>query len=113
MIEPPHLVDNPFFILELPRDCTGMDIERAGQRWLGMLKLGLTSAMMYRTPLGERRRDEDAVRRAMASLRDPDKRRVFEVWVRDEVWQADRVSTSAGAAVSWPNAHRSLDTLDR
>ncbi len=112
MIEPPHLVDNPFFILELPRDCSGMDIERAGQKLLSMIKLGLSSATTYKTPLGERPRDEDAVRRAMSTLRDPDKRRLFEVWVRDDVWHADSVPRTTSETVLWPKAHASLGTLD-
>jgi hypothetical protein len=113
MIEPPHLADNPFFVLELPKDCTGMDIERAGQMLLSKLKLGLASATTYKTPLGDRPRDEDAVRRAMSTLRDPDKRRQFEPWVRDDVWQADSVPKSTAATLSWPNAHTSLGTLDK
>lgn len=108
VIEPPHLVDNPFFILELPKDCSAMDVERAGQKLLSMLSVGMTSAMIYKTPLGQRTRDADAVRRAMSNMRDPEKRKAFEVWVRDDIWQT--VETRPGE--TWPQAHARLGTLD-
>src|SRR5690606_16696509 len=63
-----HLGDNPFYVLGLPADCARVDVEREGQKLLGMLGLGLKSAATYMTPVGPRPRTEDKVRAAMAAL---------------------------------------------
>jgi hypothetical protein len=73
------LADNPFHVLELPVTASRMEIERAGQKWLSMLEIGVAAAASYPSPLGPRSRTPEAVRMAMAELRDPDKRVVAEM----------------------------------
>ena len=77
-----RLRDNAFHVLELPVTASQHDVERQGQKLLGMLKLGLSSAARYPTPVGEGARDEDKVRVAMARLRDPERRLEEELWAR-------------------------------
>ena len=48
--------DNPFFVLDLPVTATRAEVERAGQKWLGMLEVGMSRAAIYTTPLGVRAR---------------------------------------------------------
>lgn len=74
------LDDNPFFVLGLPLDCRPIDVEAQGRKLLGMLELGLSAARTYSTPLGERPRDAEKVRAAMAALRDPATRLGHELW---------------------------------
>ena len=109
-MDAPHITKNPFFVLELSADCSTMDIERAGQKLLAMLKVGMRGAGTYTTPLGPQPRDEDTVRRAVAALHDRDVRVAAEMWTRPEIWQAAPVSK---AAPVWADAHRALGTLDR
>ncbi|MBC8068647.1 MAG: hypothetical protein IAG13_09970 [Deltaproteobacteria bacterium] len=73
--------ENPLLVLELPAEASRAEIERAGQKLLGMLELGLRAAALYPTPLGPRVRTAESVRAAMAELRDPDKRLVHELWI--------------------------------
>jgi hypothetical protein len=77
-----RIAANPFHVLELDATCGRVDVERAGQRWLGALALGIQGANSYSTPLGPRPRTEEAVRLAMAALRDPDQRLRHELWLR-------------------------------
>ncbi len=74
--------DNPFYVLGLRPDATRAEIEREGQKLLGMLELKLQSAARYATPVGPAERTADKVRRAMAELRDPERRLEHEVWAR-------------------------------
>ncbi len=108
-MDAPHIDENPFFVLDLPIDCGAMDIERAGQKLLAMLKVGMKDAASYRTPLGPRQRDEDAVRRAMAALREPQARAMAEFWARPEVWEPVHETRLP----VWSDAHKRLGTLDR
>lgn len=73
---------NAFHVLGLTPAASRQDIEREGQKILGMLALGLAAARTYATPVGPGQRDEDLVRRAMATLRDPDRRLEEELWAR-------------------------------
>ena len=75
-----RIADNPFYVLGLRPTASRVDVEREGQKLLGMLELGLKSAASYRTPLGPRPRTADKVRSAMAELRSPDKRLLHEFW---------------------------------
>lgn len=75
-----HLADNPFYVLGLRPDCSRVDVEREGQKLLGMLGLGLKAAATYMTPVGPRPRTEDKVRAAMAALRDHERRLGHEFW---------------------------------
>ena len=98
-----RLEDNPFFILELPVIASRADVERAGQKLLALLAVGAASAHLYATPLGTRERDENKVRAAVATLRNPEERLLNELWA----------STCAppGAAVAplaWSTAFRSI-----
>ena len=76
------LVDNPFFVLGLAADASRIEIEREAQKLLGMLELGFGEAASYATPLGPRPRTAEAVRAAVAALRDPYQRLVAELWAR-------------------------------
>jgi len=75
-----RLADNPFHVLGLRPDAARLDVEREGQKLLGMLELGLKTAATYMTPLGPQPRTADRVRVAMAELRSPDKRLLHEFW---------------------------------
>jgi curved DNA-binding protein CbpA len=72
--------ENPFYILGLRPNATRAEIEREGQKLLGMLELKLAAASRYATPVGAAPRTADDVRRAMAELRDPERRLLHEVW---------------------------------
>ena len=77
-----RIADNPFYVLGLPPTCARAEIEREGQKLIGMLELELSQAQSYQTPLGPRPRTVEKVRAAMAELRDPEKRLVHELWAR-------------------------------
>lgn len=107
-----RVADNPFHVLELPPLTTRADMERQGQKLLGMLELGLAQAATYQTPVGMRQRTAELVRWAMAELREPDRRLVHEAWA---ALQAQVVSVPGDAgktppanAAGWPEALRQL-----
>jgi hypothetical protein len=77
-----NIENNPFFVLGLPTDTSRIEIEREAQKLLGMLELGFADALTYQTPVGPRPRTPEAVRAAVAALRDPYKRLVAELWAR-------------------------------
>lgn len=77
-----RLVENPFYVLGLRPECSRLDVEREGQKLLGMLELRLKSAAIYMTPLGPQPRSAERVRAAMAELRNPDRRLLHEFWAR-------------------------------
>jgi hypothetical protein len=74
--------DNPFFVLGVAPDASRIAIEREAQKLLGMLELGFATAQTYPTPLGPAPRTAEAVRAAVAALRDPARRLVAELWAR-------------------------------
>ena len=74
--------DNPFFVLGVAPDASRIEIEREAQKLLGMLELGFADAQTYATPLGPQPRTAEAVRAAVAALRDPYRRLVAELWAR-------------------------------
>lgn len=76
--------DNPFYVLGLRPEATRQQVEREGQKLLGMLELALASAARYPTPVGPGERTADKVRVAMAELRDPERRLGHELWARLE-----------------------------
>jgi hypothetical protein len=76
------IADNPFFVLGISPDASRIEIEREAQKLLGMLELEFAAAQVYVTPLGERPRTAEAVRAAVAALRDPYQRLVAELWAR-------------------------------
>lgn len=77
---------NPFLVLELPPAADGTEVERQGQKLLGMLAAQLAGADSYATPLGRCPRTPELVRAATAELLDPDRRLLAEWWLRG--WQA-------------------------
>jgi len=74
--------DNPFFVLGVAPDASRIEIEREAQKLLGMLELGFAEVQAYATPLGPQPRTAEAVRAAVAALRDPYRRLVAELWAR-------------------------------
>ena len=77
-----RFVENPFYILGVRPSCTRAEMEREGQKLLGMLELGLPVAKKYKTPLGDAERTPEMVRQAMAELRDPNRRLLHELWAQ-------------------------------
>ncbi len=74
--------ENPFFVLGVSPDAPRLVVEREAQKLLGMLELGFEAAKTYATPLGPRPRTAEAVRAAVAALRDPYRRLLAELWAR-------------------------------
>jgi hypothetical protein len=72
--------NNPFFVLGVNVDASQAEVERAGQRLLGLLAVGSVGIERYATPLGPATRDADKVRQALAALRDPSERVLHELW---------------------------------
>ncbi len=71
---------NPFFVLGLAPTATPLEIERTGQRLLGLLTVGSADAARCDTPFGPLTRDAEAVRDALAALRDPAQRLLHALW---------------------------------
>jgi len=93
------LVENPFFVLGVSTDATRAQLEREAQKLLGMLELGFAGVQRYATPLGARARTPDAVRAAVATLRDPQQRLAAELWARSAPpLRKDEVAEPAPAA---------------
>jgi hypothetical protein len=90
-----RLANNPFYVLELRPDCSRADVERQGQKLIGMLELELSGALRYRSPLGDHPRSSQLVRAAMAELRDPNRRLLHELWATLEA--GDGAATDAQA----------------
>jgi hypothetical protein len=72
--------NNPFFVLELKANASRVEVERSGQRLLGLLAIAAQGADEYQTPFGPARRDADAVRQALGCLRNPAQRVRYELW---------------------------------
>jgi hypothetical protein len=110
--------DNPFYVLGLRPDAPRAEIERQGQKLLGMLELELQSAATYPTPVGTGERTADKVRRAMAELRDPERRLGHELWARldpaapaqaeGEAEDASPAPARRKADAPWPDARAAL-----
>lgn len=75
-----RVAENPFYVLDLPPECSRMEIERQGRKLLGMLEAQMKSAASYESPLGKHERTASAVRQAMADLHDPERRLLHEMW---------------------------------
>jgi curved DNA-binding protein CbpA len=106
------VAENPFYVLGLPATATRAEIERQGQKLLGMLDLNLRPATVYTSPLGEHERTPDLVRQALSELRDPDRRLAHEVWAslparplppskREVSASTDPIPWDALAALGW------------
>lgn len=107
--------DNPFYVLGLRPSATRAEVEREGQKLLGMLELKLSSAARYPTPVGPGERTADKVRRAMAELRDPERRLEHELWARLEpaarsaaAEPAEKAAPRAKADAPWAGAMTAL-----
>jgi hypothetical protein len=98
------IADNPFFVLGISPDASRIEIEREAQKLLGMLELDFAAAQLYVTPLGERPRTAEAVRAAVAALRDPYQRLVAELWARHAPAQA--AEPQSVEDVTWPRSLR-------
>ena len=96
-----RFADNPFFILGVSPEGTRAEIEREGNKLLGMRELGLHSAAAYETPLGPRPRTQEAVRAALAELRIPERRLLHELWA-----QARTASAAVTSGGTNPEARR-------
>jgi hypothetical protein len=105
------LEENPFYVLDVRPGATLQEIERAGQKCLGLLSLGVSAGKTFVTPFGARDRTEDLVRQALGELRDPSKRLQHEVWAalpagRDEPraapHAAHELACDAMELVGWP-----------
>jgi hypothetical protein len=99
-----RIADNPFHVLGLGPDCSRAEVEREGQKLLGMLELGLSAARSYDTPLGKRERTSDKVRQAMAELRDPERRLGHELWARTQGGQESATLADERGAPGWRGA---------
>lgn len=96
------IATNPFFVLGVATDASRIEVEREAQKLLGMLELGFADAMTYASPLGPQPRTPEAVRAAVAALRDPNQRLIAELWAR----HAPAKVTRAPAATSEDKALR-------
>ena len=108
-----RLIENPFLVLGLPTSCTRAEAEREASKLLGLLAVGVASASTFGSPLGRHPRTADAVRRAIAELRDPAQRLLAELWANGAVGEsadASNVShaTADGPAPGWPDALEAL-----
>lgn len=105
-----RFTENPFYVLGLLPECSRAEMEREGQKLLGMLELGLPAAQTYKTPLGAAQRDSDKVRQAMAELRDPHKRLLHEVWALLPAEPLEPASNEPASSVPgpWPDAASAL-----
>jgi hypothetical protein len=70
---------NPWFVLGLERSASRLEIERTGQKLLGLLALR-ERPESYATPYGPAERDEALVRWAVNELREPKRRVLHELW---------------------------------
>jgi hypothetical protein len=97
---------NPFFILELSPRASRAEVERAGQKLIGLLALGSAGAGRYDTPFGPASRDADTVRQAVAALRDPVERVIHELWA--DVSRTPECEPSENSRAAWTAAERAI-----
>jgi hypothetical protein len=102
------IADNPFFVLGLDPDASRIEIERESQKLLGMLELEFAEAMTYATPAGPQPRTPEAVRAAVAALRDPYRRLVAELWARHAPAMRPDSPASSSAATATPGLRHAL-----
>ena len=100
---------NPFYLLGIVPGSDDKTIEKAGQKLLGMLRLGAKQALKYQTPLGEFERTESDIREALAELRDTERRPLHEaVYLPLDQVPVQIPSTKKPGAFSWPGAIKAL-----
>jgi hypothetical protein len=95
--------ENAFHVLGLRPTCTRMEVEREGQKLLAMLELGLSEATHYDTPVGRMPRTAEAIRAAMAALRDPATRLTHALWAQLPPSTSSQVHATPRAE-PWPEA---------
>lgn len=100
--------DNPFFVLGVAPDASRIELEREAQKLLGMLELGFADAATYATPLGPQPRTAEAVRAAVAALRDPYRRLLAELWARHAPAAAVPAPAAAPDSAGVPGLRRAL-----
>jgi hypothetical protein len=98
--------DNPFFVLELSPQASRVEVERTGQKLIGLLTVGGAGASRYATPFGEGARDVDRVRQAVAALRDPFERVIHELLA--DVQHAASADPNEKLRGPWPGAARAI-----
>jgi hypothetical protein len=103
-----RFLENPFVVLGLAPEATRAEVEGAGQRLLAMLELGVGDAGTMATPFGAAPRTADDVRRALAELRDPDRRLEHELWARGAGVRAAPHAPRPAQDDGWPGARRRL-----
>lgn len=100
-----RIAENPFYVLGLGTTVSRTDVEREGAKLLSMLQLDLKESKTYRSPVGEHPRTAEAVRAAMAELRDPKRRLVHELLASLPVTARVPATTGSGKSeVKWPRA---------
>ncbi|MDQ3370790.1 MAG: hypothetical protein M3680_35680 [Myxococcota bacterium] len=102
------IADNPFFVLGLAPEASRIEIEREAQKLLGMLELDFIDAKTYPTPVGPQPRTSEAVRAAVAALRDPYRRLVAELWARHAPAMRDAAPPPPNTVVTQPGLRRRL-----
>jgi hypothetical protein len=103
-VRAPRVRENPFYVLGVPPEASRAEIEQQGQKLLAMLELGLAGAGRYDTPLGAEPRTADDVRRALAELRDPERRLVHELWARLPPTPVAEAAPAPKRAAGWGEA---------
>lgn len=99
-MSPSPAMDNPFWVLDLPPETARVEVERTGQKLLAQLEIGVSAVKQYPTPSGPRPRTPEAVRAALAELRDPAKRILWEL--RAGLGPMEPPELSAPPANLWP-----------
>jgi hypothetical protein len=97
---------NPFFVLGVGTRASRAEVERAGQKLLGLLAVGSAAAARYDTPFGPATRDADSVRAALATLRDPNERIVHELLAN--VAHRDGALPAEDPTAPWEAAARAI-----
>ncbi len=103
-----RIAQNPFYVLGVGVEATRVEVEREGQKLLGMLALGLSAARHYVTPLGQFERTESDIRAAMAELRDPIRRAKHALWAD---LPADSLDACGGDGSSEPTAGNNIGDI--
>jgi len=100
-----RIAQNPFYVLGVAPTAQRTELEREGNKLLSMLQVGMKEAKVYRSPMGEHPRTEEAVREAMAELRDPKRRLVHELLAALPVGSTPPKSAVEGEiGTRWPEA---------
>lgn len=99
-----RIAENPFYVLGVSTTASRTDLEREGNKLLSMLQLDLKEAKTYRSPVGDHPRTAEAVRAAMAELRDPKRRLVHELLASLPVTVNVPKVVTAADEVKWPRA---------